>query len=188
MKTTQIILPCSPLAATRQTVTGWVSRDGFFYGDGDSNERTARYAGSTHSECRECGAVCSKNYTLCNSCKATTDAAAYAALPRAPWGGQMLYSEARDEYFNEVGDAIDALDDGQTLADLWLVLCEPQKPPLLEEDFFADCLPEDGNWNNLPKELQDAADAFNIVASEVKPFAWYPSKVALDLTGLGAAK
>ncbi len=36
-----IILPDSPLAARHRTVTGWVSRDGRFFGD---DEQTARRA------------------------------------------------------------------------------------------------------------------------------------------------
>ena len=41
----QIILPESPEAASVQTVTGWVSRTGRYWGN---DERMARYDGSTH--------------------------------------------------------------------------------------------------------------------------------------------
>ena len=42
----QIIMEDSPEAASIQTVTGWVSRTGRFWGN---DERMARFDGSTHN-------------------------------------------------------------------------------------------------------------------------------------------
>lgn len=76
---TDVILPSDHRAAKPHTMTGWLSRDGAFYVD----ERTARYAGSTHSPCRDCGVVVHKHRTICDVCDDTREVAAYAAMWRA---------------------------------------------------------------------------------------------------------
>ena len=46
----QIVMRDSPESAQYRTdLKGWVSRDGFYFGDGPQGERTARYAGCTHA-------------------------------------------------------------------------------------------------------------------------------------------
>ena len=47
MSETKIVLLEDAEAATLKTVTGWVSRDGLFFG---SDERTARWSGATKGE------------------------------------------------------------------------------------------------------------------------------------------
>lgn len=179
-KIENIILPDSPLAAERKSVTGWVSRDGYFYGDGPSNERTARYAGSTHSQCSDCGAICQKVYTKCEACRDKAALARFLAMPRAPWDGeQMVYSEARDRYYNEPDDAEEELEEGETLEDLRLILCAPNRARPLDEDYFVDAMPDDGDYYTLPAALRDAIDAFNKVAAECPPLSWRPGKTAL---------
>ncbi|MEQ1969482.1 ead/Ea22-like family protein, partial [Xenorhabdus nematophila] len=44
----KIVMYDSPEAAQIKIVTGWVSRDGRFWGD---DERMARYCGATHRQC-----------------------------------------------------------------------------------------------------------------------------------------
>lgn len=64
----EMILASSPEAASIQTVTGWVARDGRFWGD---DERMARYCGSTHSICEKNpahGPV--ENRSYCEACYA----------------------------------------------------------------------------------------------------------------------
>lgn len=46
----QIVMRDSPEAAQYRTdLKGWVSRDGFYFGDGPQGERTARYIFRRHS-------------------------------------------------------------------------------------------------------------------------------------------
>lgn len=60
-----MIMRESAEAASFQTVTGWVSSNGHFYGN---DERTARYDGCTHQLCESCGvAVCFDEY-VCDKC------------------------------------------------------------------------------------------------------------------------
>lgn len=178
-----IILPSSAEAATYRTdICGWVSRDGRYYGNDSGAERTARYAGSTHSECRECGAVCDKSYTLCDNCRGKAELARFLALPRAPWDGvQMIYSEATDRYYNSPSDALDDFDEGTPEDEMRLVLCKPNHARQLDEDHFVDELPDDGDYHSLPAALQEAIEAFNKVVDACPPLSWSPGKVALDL-------
>lgn len=178
-----IVLPSSSEAATYRTdIRGWVSRDGRYYGNDSGAERIARYAGSTHSECRECGAVCSKSYTLCDNCRGKADLARFLALPQAPWDGvQMIYSDSKDRYYNTPGDALEDFDEDTPADEMRLLLCEPNKPRLLDEDFFHDEMPEDGDYYSLPKDLQEAIEAYNAVAVKCQPLSWRPGKIALDL-------
>lgn len=184
-----IILPSSPEAATYRTdIRGWVSRTGIYYGDGAEAERTARYAGSTHSECRECGATCRKSYTLCDDCRSKADRARFLALPRAPWDGvQPIYSDAKDRYYNTPEDALEDFDEGTPADEMRLLLCKPNKPRLLNEEFFCGEMPEDGDYDSLPEELQEAIEAYNAVAMKCPPLSWYPGNVALDLGSHAAA-
>jgi hypothetical protein len=173
---TEVILFDSPEAAQPWTQEGWKSRDGYFYAD----ERAARYSGCTHRPCEECGAPTPKMYVYCDSCRETRDVARYEAMPEAPWdGNQMVYSETLDRYFSDPDEAEDWLDDeGQNLASLRLVLCEPCRVGLLDIDYLCDELPEDGE---APDEVLEAMDAFNAATKDII-LSWYPGKTRLQVT------
>ncbi|QHJ00073.1 hypothetical protein GT347_20075 [Xylophilus rhododendri] len=179
-KTETVILPSSPLAAERKSVTCWVGRDGSLWSDDAHGERMARYCGSTHGACADCGATCDKGYGVCDACGARRKLERYAAMPRKAWDGhQMLYSEAKDRYFQDIQDATENLDEGESLTGLRLVLCDPNLPRQLDEDFFCDELPEDGDWHSLPSDLQEAVEAYNKVAASCAPLSWSSGKFAL---------
>lgn len=169
-----IVLRDDPAAATPVTVTGWRSRNGFFYTD----ESIARYDGCTHVRCSRCGAPVEKLWTHCRGCREVAQAERYAALPQAPWDGtSMVHSKLLDRYFDSPEDAADELKPGQVLADLQVVLCHPNRGQRLEYDYFSDQLPEDGE---LPDVLANAIDAFNAVLETAPVLSWSPSKVALQ--------
>lgn len=173
---TPVIHYDSPEAAQQVSVTGWRSRDGFFYGD---DEHTARWAGCTHVNCRDCGAVIEKGSLICDACNEKAALARFLAMPRGPWTGQeMLYSQTRDKYYNSPDDAKDDLDQGQSLDDLRLVLCTPNMPRLLDFDDFSDDLPDDADHHDLPRELVAAVEAYNDVARACAPLSWSPGDVA----------
>ena len=161
----EMVLNTSPEAASIQTVTGWVSRDGRFWGD---DERMARYDGCTHVACNKCGEPVEKGWLACRKCRDQADTDRYNAMPRKPWDGNMVYSQARDRYYQDPGDAEDELEEGETLADLQLVLCEPNYGRKLDPDHFCDELPDDDE-GELPDILYDAIDAFNAAVEKVGP-------------------
>lgn len=175
IKTDKPVIPFdSDEAAKLATVTGWVSREGRFYGE---DERSARYGGCTHWPCDTCGALTEKGWLICDACRDKKEVERFLAMPRAPWDGfVMLYSHAQDRYFNEPGD-ID-LEEGQELDDLRIVLCKPNYPRQIDPDYFSDDLPEDGDYDDLPAELFKAIDAFNEVMRACKPLSWSPDKTA----------
>ncbi len=176
----EMILPADDRAAKQVTVTGWVSRDGRFYGD---DERIARYAGSTHSLCEDCGEPCSKSWLVCDACREKRDVETHAKREVRPWDGIcMIYSEVFDKYFNEPSEVLEFLEDAESSfdqSDLRLVLCEPNYPHAPDPgDCYCDELPEDGD---VPDEV---AEAFAVLAAALEkcaPLSWSAGKFALDL-------
>ena len=116
-----IIMIDSPEAAKPHTMIGWLSRNGYFYGD----EQTARYAGCTHSPCDDCGRPAEKHYSRCKACRDKFAVERYKARKRKPWDGTaMIYSEAMARYYCDPADAIeDAEDEG--IDEPMLLICEP---------------------------------------------------------------
>lgn len=172
----EIILSDSDLAARYVTnIKGWVSRKNLFFGDGDAAEAAARYDGCTHVRCRECGEPAPRGWVLCDSCRDKSEAKRYASMPRAPWDGKaMLYSQVADEYYSSPDEAEDALEDGQTLGDLRLVICEPNYV-YLRPDYFDRVVPDEGE---LPEEVLKAIEAFNASVRNVI-VSWSPGNAAL---------
>ncbi len=172
MNATKIIMRDSPEAAQPHTMTGWKSSDGFFYKDED----TARYAGCTHVACSSCGAPCVKHYTHCDACRNAREIERYNALKKEPWDGVgMLYSDARDVYYTDISDAEDALEEGETLADLRLLICEPNYVRELDSDYCCDEVAEDGE---PPDAVLEAMDAFNKAVKGIV-LSWSPSETAM---------
>jgi hypothetical protein len=169
------VLSTSDEAASIQTVTGWVSCTGRFWGN---DERMARYDGSTHGVCG-CGAVVEKNYIRCNPCRAVAERERYLALTKQEWDGSTpLYSNSHDRYFMGLEDLVDMLDEDEyctTVDDLRLIICKPNYARQIESDHWCDDLPEDGD---LPSEMQDSMEAFNEVIRRQPPLSWSPGKFA----------
>lgn len=172
----EIVMRDSPEAASMRTVTGWVSRHGRFCGD---DERMARYDGCTHVPCSKCGAPTEKSRTTCSDCRAQKENDAYEAMPRKEWDGvSMLYSQKNDRYYQDLSAAEDDLDEGETLANLQLVICEPNYGQRIDADYFCDETDEDGE---LPDSLYEAMDVFNSAIREAGVLSWSPGKFALDV-------
>lgn len=168
----------SPESARRVTVTGWRSRHGLFFGDGDQAERTARWSGCTHTRCEDCGTPTPKEYTVCSGCHEKRAIARYNALPKQPWDGTTpLCMFDGDAYFFDRDELLDYCDDNDcTPDDLRLVLCQPIHLRAVDEDYWSDDLHEDGE---LPPEIRRAVDALNAaIRAHARPVAWEPGKVA----------
>lgn len=174
--TDKIILRDDPEAATPYTLTGWKSRNGFVYTD----EMVARYAGCTHVLCSECGTPTEKLYTKCQGCRDIAASERFEAMPEAEWDGvAMVFSKTLDRYYSSPEEADDDLEDGQTLADLQLVICKPNYVRRLEGDYCSDDLPEDAE--DVPPEVSAAMEAFNEAVRGIV-LSWSPGKTRLKVT------
>ncbi len=180
--TDKIVMRDSPEAAEYRTdLKGWVSRDGRYYGDRPDSEDIARYAGCTHVPCKYCAAPTEKTYTACRQCRDKKDLERFEALPRAEWDGvAMLYSDAKHVYYADIDEAEDDLNDGETLADLRLLICEPNYVRQLDAELFCDDLPD--GVEQLPPVVEQAIEDFNAAVAGVV-LSWSPGKVALSVAG-----
>lgn len=178
MDEAKVVMYDSPEAARRCTVEGWVSRTGRFFGE---NESLARYDGSTHQPCSGCQTPITRGgWTVCPACRQKSEIQRYNARPRKAWDGvAWLYSEAADQWFRDLDEVEDALEEGETLEDFRLMICEPVTGRQLDYDFFSDELPEDGE---LPDELAEAVEVFNKAVIAAGTLSWSPGKFALDLS------
>lgn len=178
MSKEQMILNTDDQAASLQTVTGWVSRSGRFYG---IDERLARWDGCTHVCCRNCDKPVEKNRTLCSECRLACEIDRYNALPKQEWDRETpLYSDAVGKYFFGEQDLLDHLyDENVTAESLRLVICTPNYASQIDPDYWHDDLPEEGD---LPDEMAEALEALNEVIRKQPPVSWSPGKFAAVVT------
>ncbi len=126
MSDNPMILMDSPEAASIQTVTGWVSRRGMFFGNRPDSELMARYHGCTHRKCEKCGELVDI-HSHCHPCHAKAEIEKYGKMERRQWNGtDALYSQAVDHYFFD-GDELDQYceDKETTPKALRLIICVP---------------------------------------------------------------
>jgi hypothetical protein len=166
-----IVLDTSDEAAQLKTITGWVSRDGRFYGN---DERTARYAGSTHSTC-SCGKLMTRMYTKCESCIRKQVVNTYDNLPFKEWDGvEPVCLYGGDEYFFSPDDVEWYLEDNELKPeDIMLVICEPNYLQAISSDYWEDVLHED---QDIPDELKKLVEEVNKYIESSKPISWSPGK------------
>jgi hypothetical protein len=169
-----IMFDSSEAAQYRTGLSGWVSRNGMYYGN---DERAARYDGCTHVACEDCGKPAPRGWLVCDACKEIREKATYDAMPKEVWNGKgMLYSESADKYFSDWGEIEDYCEEEDVKIDnLSLVICKPNYLPLLDLDYGCDDLAEDGE---LPDEIVEAIAKFNAVVKEVGAVSWLPSNKA----------
>lgn len=180
MKGEKEIMYDSPEAATFKTgISGWVSSDGRFWGNGKDAEHMARYSGCTH-HIAPCGHKAIIGWSLCDDCRSKKQQENYLKLPLIEWDGVTplcLYNE--DKYFFDEDDIVMYCEDSEIPStDLQLCICTPNKYTEVDVDAIApeDVSPEDYD-GDLPKVIQDALDALNKVIREYpKPFTWSQGK------------
>lgn len=175
--TEEIIMFNSKEAAQFKTnLSGWVSRDGIYYG---ANERLARYVGCTHRPCEDCGEPIEKSWFICQKCREKKDIQRYKAMPKEIWNEEGgIYSDPHNKFFWSWNEVEDYCHDNEIKEeDLRLVICEPQYPRLIEEDYFCDELADDGD-DELPSEIVKAMEAFNRVLKQSAPLSWCPGNRA----------
>jgi hypothetical protein len=171
----KIILPSSDEAAIKKTVTGWMSRNGRFFGD---DELLARYDGSTHRECPMCGKVINK-YEYCHDCHTKANIEKYQKMERRDWNGKDgIYSQEKDKWFwsyEELDDYIEYND--ITVDDLLLIIGRPTYAREIDPlEYYEGDIPDEGD---LPEDLFLAFDTLNKYIRESKMIlSWRPSKFA----------
>jgi len=176
MPSQAMVLYDSPEAATFKTgIEGWVSRDGYFYG---KDENLARYGGCTHKVCPECGTVYEKS-SYCRPCHTKKRAETVAAFPVERWNGETPLCLFDSETFFFGDDVLDWLADHPE--DVLICKCKPGHLHQLDEDNWADDLPEDGE---LPTEVSVALAALNAAIRTAPPSCWWPDDVAIDVADL----
>ncbi len=168
-----IVLDTDDSAAKLITVTGWVSRDGRFFGD---NEESARYAGCTHKSC-DCGNSMTKGWTKCDSCRSKSAAERYKALPFQEWDWEVPVCDD-DEYFFSAEAIDDYLEEHDLKPeDLSLVICTPNNFNEITSEYWDGILAEDGE---IPVELQNKLDELNKFIATLAPASWSPSKIRTE--------
>lgn len=183
--TDKIILPDSPEAASYQTVQGWVSRHGLFFG---KDEEIARCHGATHVKCKTCGEPTHETgYMTCASCREKARAERYGKRERKPWNGEtMVYSEMADKFFQNRYEAEEYCDDcngtdeeySMSLEDLQLVHCEPEFTQEIDPYEHYEI---DDEERYLPKEIKEAFEKLNkVIRSCKEPICWYPGEFAVE--------
>lgn len=176
----KIILDTSDEAAKIETVTGWMSRTGRFWG---KDERTARYDGSTHRLC-SCGEVIEKQ-GYCRPCSDKKEAEKFAAMERKEWDGTTpLCLYHADRYFWDIDELMDYCEENEVQpAQLDLVICDPIYAREIDpNEYYCDELAEDGD---VPAEIADAFAELNARIKEHRQaLSWTPGKFAAILEAL----
>lgn len=170
----EIILESDDKAASKRSVSGWVSRTGRFFG---KNEDQARYDGCTHRPC-DCGKVFPKT-EYCRPCQQKKQIEKYDAMPFKEWDGETTLCLFEDEtYFHSEEDVEDYIEDHDLKDEgIRLVICEPNYPPIVEEDHFDEVLAEDFCLADVASNLLDQKlTELNEVIQNHAPFSWSPGK------------
>ena len=173
----KIILAESDGAAKFVTgLSGWVDRNGVFWGQ---LEDMARYASATHKRCEECEeSIIKKNYRYCVDCIEKKDIERYSKLERKIWDGESyLHSDRDDVYFSDYDQLNDYIDEHkiENIDSLRLVICEPEYLRELDEDYWADDLPDD---TDFPESVLSALETFNAALKAAGIVSWSPGKYA----------
>lgn len=190
MKDEKMVFSDSPESATLMTITGWVSRNGQFFGD---NETLARNVGATHRRCEKHGPFPVNAY--CRKCSDEREAATFNAMPEVAWDGESPLFDYRGEFFFDRDALADHVADQENpeeyLAEMRLVHAVAQHPSEVDPvDLYQDLLPED--IDEVPAALQEAFDALNAVIRKQGPLSWTEGKrraiVTMEQLGLAASK
>ena len=177
----EMILNTSDEAAHYVTnLSGWVSRNGRFYGE---DERMARWDGCTHVVCRDCGQPVERHWLFCSDCRNRKDKERFRAREKKPYDGKPLFSNTHDKFFFTLEDLYDFCDDEEIVpAELELVICEPVLARRIDpNEYYSSSLPDDGEVSD---ELREAFDKLNEVIQKEKPLSWVPGKYAVDTSTL----
>ena len=180
MKAKEVILYEDQAAAKLVNVTGWVDKNGRFFGNQIDSEHLARYSGCTHKTC-ECGELIEKMFTKCSKCRELAKIQRHKDRKFQEWDGEeIVYSDKYQRYFYDADEIVEFCDDEEIdPSELRLLLCIPQYFNQIDEDYWSDVLPEDSD-GELPNKLIEALVAFNEVIKSLPPVSYIPSEVRTE--------
>lgn len=170
-KSNEIILDTSDEAAQLKTITGWVSKDGRFYG---SDESIARFAGCTHKTC-ECGKLMEKHWLRCEQCRNKSAFERYMKLPFREYAGEPVCLWDDSTYFFSEDDLICYCEDND-IGELNLLFCKPNDWREVDADYWSHNQPDEDD-SELPKELKTALDYLNTVLRTLPPQSYSPGEI-----------
>ncbi|VAC66276.1 Uncharacterised protein [Enterobacter hormaechei] len=176
MKTEKIVMMDSDEAASIQTVTGWVDRQGRFWG---KDENQARWCGATHRKCKnkpDEHPIHSTN-GYCEECRRESRQAKFATFERTVWAGEPLVIFDSDQYFFDAESLADYCYEHSLLpSELQLMICEPNHPRELDiTDYCEEIIPDGGDYYDIPEEIRNAVEALNKAFKESAPISWSSS-------------
>ncbi|CAK0702971.1 hypothetical protein GFB19_02925 [Escherichia coli] len=172
-KIEKIVMMESDEAASIKTVTGWVDRQGRYWGN---DEHQARWCGATHRKCKIKPDVHPIHATngYCEECHRESRQAKFATFERVVWAGEPLVVFDDDQYFFDVDALADyCLERSLLPSELQLLICEPNYPPEFDiEQHCEEVIPDGDDYNSLPQAILDAADALNKAIKESEAISW----------------
>ncbi|HDI3289750.1 TPA: hypothetical protein PMD71_002816 [Vibrio cholerae] len=161
-----IVFEDSPEAAQYKTgLSGWVSRDGRFYGN---NEELAKYAGSTHKKCK-CGEIIPKS-SYCYPCHEKKEIENFFNMPIIEWdGSDMLYDQNTDKYFSDIEDIHEHYElEGMDVKEAMIIVCKPNYAREIESDYWCDDLPQDMSFEENSAVDDETLDLLNKLNAKLK--------------------
>ena len=172
-QTEKIVMMDSDEAASIQTLTGWVDRQGRFWGN---DEYQARLCGATHRKCKNKPDEHPVHSThgYCEECHRESRQVKFATFERAVWAGEPLVIFDSDQYFFDIESLAEYCQENSVLpGELQLLICKPNSPPEFDiEQHCEDVLPDGGDCYSLPQAVLDAADALNKAIKESEAVSW----------------
>lgn len=171
-----IILPEDDAAASIQTVTGWVSREGRFVGD---DERQARWEGSTHKRCEKHDIIHARN-SYCETCYNEREIEKFMAMPIQVWNGEPICTHDGDKYFFGASELYEYCEfENVHPKEILLVFAEPEYADTLDpHDHYSDALSDGAD---LPDAIVKAFEVLNAAIEACgEPLCWWPGKVRVD--------
>lgn len=181
MNDEKVVMYDDPGIASAVTVSMWRDTKGSLH----LSEHAARYWSCTHRPCSECGAPTPKSCSACDACREKQAVERFMKKPAAGWTEGPLYSDSLNRYFDDPDDAIDYaegyVDDGVTLENMRLELCQPTHPRELTPDHFDEIPLEDFDGCEIPfpAKIEKAIDVFNATVKDLV-VGWAPSGVRWD--------
>ena len=184
MSKDKILYNSDEAAQFKTGLSGWVSRDGRFFGE---NEHLARYCGCTHKNCDKCGNEILVN-SYCDSCHAKSRDEKFKSYELVDWDGKTPFAIFdSDEYFFDFDSFTDYVADNElSKNDLQLVLCEPNYMREVENDYWEDELP-DGDDSYIPDDILSALKTLNdLIGYKKTILSWSQSdkRIEIDLSEL----
>jgi len=156
-------------------ISGWVDREGRFYG---KDEALARWSGATHKRC-DCGEIFDKD-SYCKICARRMLHEKYQNAKKMNWDRETpLYSQKYDEYIFDEQELIDFMEERfESDADeLELFICEPVMLRMISINYWKDDLTENAE---LSQEIITAVDELNELIKKEDPVGWRQGKFAVS--------